>query len=112
MDVFLLILLRLAQRLNFIIVEPPWKDKPYFVFARYSELLFGAAHNSLLYGNTPCMRKDYLIKSITQYIFFFFLGAFLGYLWEVLLFMCRMGFSVTVAFSMVHGFRSMVWGLS
>lgn len=37
------------------------------------------------------MRKDYLIKSITQYIFFFFLGAFLGYLWEVLLFYVQDG---------------------
>lgn len=37
------------------------------------------------------MHKDYLIKSITQYIFFFFLGAFLGYLWEVLLFYVQDG---------------------
>lgn len=60
-------------------------------FERIFLLTFPATHISLLYGDTPCMRKDYLIKSITQYIFFFFLGAFLGYLWEVLLFYVQDG---------------------
>lgn len=37
------------------------------------------------------MTRKYFWKSVAQYIFFFFLAAFLGYLWEIVIFLVRDG---------------------
>lgn len=50
-----------------------------------------APHISRPQGHTKPMSKAYFWKSVAQYIFFFFLASFCGYLWEVCLMLVKEG---------------------